>query len=377
MNITQALPLLGGLSPAAFMKRHWHKKPLLIRQAIPGFQPLLERRALFDLAAQDDVESRLIAMTQQRGREVWRLRQGPFERRALPPLKQAAWTLLVQGVDLHDDRVHALMNQFRFIPDGRLDDLMISFATEGGGVGPHYDSYDVFLLQAQGRRRWRIARRYDPALREDVPVKILANFEAEQEFVLEPGDMLYLPHRYAHDGVSLDAECMTYSIGFRSPARGELAQDLLQRLAEEVVEEIGDERYRDPAQPAVDHPAAIPEALQAFAEQGVRDALKNPLTLQRALGENLTEPKPQVWFEPGSAAGAGSAIALDRRTRMMYDAKHLYINGESYRAGGRDATLMRRLADHRRLEVAELSRASAAARELLDAWCEAGWAHAG
>lgn len=377
MNITQALPLLGGLSPAAFMKRHWHKKPLLIRQAIPGFQPLLERRALFDLAAQDDVESRLIAMTQQRGREVWRLRQGPFERRALPPLKQAAWTLLVQGVDLHDDRVHALMNQFRFIPDGRLDDLMISFATEGGGVGPHYDSYDVFLLQAQGRRRWRIARRYDPALREDVPVKILANFEAEQEFVLDPGDMLYLPHRYAHDGVSLDAECMTYSIGFRSPARGELAQDLLQRLAEEVVEEIGEERYRDPAQPAVDHPAAIPESLQAFAEQGVRDALKNPLALQRALGENLTEPKPQVWFEPGSAAGAGSAIALDRRTRMMYDAKHLYINGESYRAGGRDATLMRRLADHRRLEAAELSRASAAARELLDAWCEAGWAHAG
>jgi 50S ribosomal protein L16 3-hydroxylase len=375
MNVNQPLPLLGGLSPETFMKRHWHKKPLLVRQAIPGFKPLLARSALFELAAQDDVESRLVALERQRGKQTWRLRHGPFARRDLPALKTPEWTLLVQGVDLHVDAAHDLMNQFRFVPDARLDDLMISYASEGGGVGPHYDSYDVFLLQAQGRRRWRIGRRYDTSLRDDVPVKILANFVPEQEFVLEPGDMLYLPHRYAHDGVADGGECMTYSIGFRSPAAGELAQELLQRLAEDAAEEGGDERYRDPAQVAVTTPAAIPAAMQDFARQALQNALRDPQALARVLGEHLTEPKSSVWFEPGEAEDVMGGVVLDRRTRMMYDAQHIFINGEGYRAAGRDATLMRRLADQRRLDAKELARASEAARELLQSWCEAGWAH--
>jgi 50S ribosomal protein L16 3-hydroxylase len=150
MDITQALPLLGGLSPQQFMKRHWQKKPLLVRGAVPGFGPVLSRRELFRLAARDDVESRLVA--RQQGR--WRFRRGPFGPRSLPALSQSDWTLLVQGVDLHDQRAHDLMAQFWFLPQARLDDLMISYATDGGGVGPHFDSYDVFLLQAQGRRRW-------------------------------------------------------------------------------------------------------------------------------------------------------------------------------------------------------------------------------
>lgn len=375
MDTTQPLQLLGGLSPAAFMKRYWHKKPLLVRQAIPGFQPLLTRPALFELAAQQDVESRLVTLQRTRGREQWRLQRGPFARRALPALKTPLWTLLVQGVDLHNDAVHALMNQFRFVPDARLDDLMISYASEGGGVGPHYDSYDVFLLQAQGRRRWRIGRRYDPTLRDDVPVKILANFVPEEEFVLEPGDMLYLPHRYAHDGVAEGGECMTYSIGFRSPAHNELAQELLQRLADEVVEAGNDQRYRDPGQAAIDTPAAIPGALQDFAQQAVREALADPRALARVLGEYLTEPKSSVWFESGEAADVRAGVVLDRRTRMMYDAHHIFINGEGYRASGRDATLMRRLADQRRLEAHDLARVSAAALDLLQSWGEAGWVH--
>lgn len=375
MDTTQPLQLLGGLSPAAFMKRYWHKKPLLVRQAIPGFQPLLTRPALFELAAQEDVESRLVTLQRTRGREQWRLQRGPFARRVLPALKTPLWTLLVQGVDLHNDAVHALMNQFRFVPDARLDDLMISYASEGGGVGPHYDSYDVFLLQAQGRRRWRIGRRYDPTLRDDVPVKILANFVPEEEFVLEPGDMLYLPHRYAHDGVAEGGECMTYSIGFRSPARNELAQELLQRLADEVVEAGNDQRYRDPGQAAIDTPAAIPGALQDFAQQAVREALADPRALARVLGEYLTEPKSSVWFESGEAADVRAGVVLDRRTRMMYDAHHIFINGEGYRASGRDATLMRRLADQRRLEAHDLARVSAAALDLLQSWGEAGWVH--
>lgn len=375
MDVNQPLTLLAGLTPLQFMRRHWQKKPLLVRQAIPGFKPLLARSALFELAAQDGVESRLVALERKCGKQAWRLRHGPFARRDLPALKTPEWTLLVQGVDLHVDAAHALMNQFRFVPDARLDDLMISYASEGGGVGPHYDSYDVFLLQAQGRRRWRIGRRYDTTLRDDVPVKILANFVPEQEFVLEPGDMLYLPHRYAHDGVADGGECMTYSIGFRSPARGELAQELLQRLAEDVADEGGDERYRDPAQAAVTTPAAIPMTLQDFARQALQDALGDPQALARALGEHLTEPKSSVWFEPGAPCDGVAGVVLDRRTRMMYDARHIFINGEGYRAAGRDATLMRRLADQRRLDAKELARASNAARELLQSWCETGWAH--
>ena len=375
MDVNLSLPLLGGLSPQAFMKRHWHKKPLLIRQAIPDFQPLLDRAALFELASHDDVESRLIALERQRGKEVWRFRSGPFPRRALPPLKKPAWTLLVQGVDLHHDGVHALMNQFRFVPDGRLDDLMISYAADGGGVGPHFDSYDVFLLQAHGRRRWRIGRQKDFSLRDDVPLKILANFVPEQEFVLEPGDMLYLPPRYAHDGIAEGGDCMTYSIGFRSPGRGELAQELLQRLAEDAPDAVGEGVYRDPTQAAVSTPGAIPVDLQDFARQAVQAALKDPLALPRVLGETLSEPKSSVWFEGGGVAQTDGRVVLDRRTRMMYDEHHIFINGESYRASGRDATLRRRLADQRGLEARDLARASEAALSLLDAWCDAGWAH--
>lgn len=375
MDIDQPLQLLAGLSPAQFMRRHWQKKPLLVRQAMPGFAPLLPRPALFALAGEQDVESRLVSS----GPGGWRLRHGPFERRALPPLRQPGWTLLVQGVDLHHAGVHALMQQFRFVPDARLDDIMISYASDGGGVGPHFDSYDVFLLQAQGRRRWRIGRQKNLALVQGLPLKILAEFEPEQEVVLEPGDMLYLPPRWAHDGVAV-GECMTYSIGFRQPARGELTQDLLQRLADEAPEMLGDLAYRDPKQPAVDQPGRIPGAMLEFAQDGLERLLRDPALLALLLGEALTEPKPNVWFEGadevrGDTPGDGVGVVLDRRTRMMYDALHVFINGEGYRASGRDARLMQRLADTRRLSAAQLGRLGTDARALLGQWRQAGWLH--
>lgn len=380
MEITQPLPLLGGLSAAQFMRRHWQKKPLLVRQAIPAMVPPIERSALFALAEREDVESRLI----RHGKAGWTLRHGPLARRALPPRKQPAWTLLVQGVDLHHDGVHALLQQFRFLPDARLDDLMISYASDQGGVGAHFDSYDVFLLQAQGRRRWSIGRQSDLRLQQGVPLKILENFEPEQSFVLEPGDMLYLPPRYAHDGVAVGDDCMTCSIGLRSSAVGELGADLLARVAQAYAEALEDAgpaklaRYRDPTQPAVEAPAAMPAALQAFARKAVDAALRDPDAIDRALGESLTEPKANVWFDSEGAEAPAElhAVALDRRTRMLYDARHLYINGESFRAGGADATLMRRLADRRALGPRELARASDGALALLAEWCEAGWAHA-
>ncbi|CAN7325773.1 JmjC domain-containing protein [Acidovorax sp. LjRoot194] len=371
MDIQQPLSLLGGLTPAQFMRRHWQKKPLLVRQAIPQFQPPVLRADLFALAAQEGVESRLVQLV----KGAWKLRHGPFSRRALPALQQPDWTLLVQGVDLHNDAVHALMQQFRFVPEARLDDLMISYASDGGGVGPHFDSYDVFLLQAHGKRRWRIGRQKDLTLRDGIPLKVLAQFEPEEEFVLEPGDMLYLPPRYAHDGIA-EGECMTYSIGFRAPARAELAQELLVRLAEDAGDVEGNPvLYRDAAQEAVAQPAAIPAGLHGFAREALSKALAEPLVLERALGEYLTEPKASVWFEPGDTRVMMEGVRLDRKSRMMYDAHHVFINGESYRAAGRDATLMRRLADQRLLTARELAKASDDALELLSSWYDAGWAH--
>jgi 50S ribosomal protein L16 3-hydroxylase len=369
MDITQPLVLLGGLSPQQFMARHWQKKPLLVRGAVPALRPLLTRNELFALAARDEVESRLVS--QGAG---WTLRHGPFARRTLPPLSRPGWTLLVQGVDLHDLRARKLLEQFRFVPEARLDDLMISYAGDQGGVGPHFDSYDVFLLQAQGRRRWRIGRQRDLRLRKRLPLKVLARFEPEHEYVLDPGDMLYLPPRYAHDGVA-QGECQTYSIGMRSPARGELARELLQRLSDDAADSVKEGVYRDPQQPATERPGAIPSRLREFARDAVAAVLKDPKALDRAFGEYLTEPKPDVWFEGGASRGAIRRVSLDRRSRMMYDERHVFINGESYRASGRDAALLRALADRRCLAPTEIAGASEAARALLRSWCDAGWAH--
>ncbi|HEY2255995.1 MAG TPA: cupin domain-containing protein [Variovorax sp.] len=377
MEIDQPLPLLGGLSARQFMRRHWQKKPLLVRQALPGMVPPIERSALFELAARDEVESRLV----RHGAGSWNLRHGPFARRALPPLGRSGWTLLVQGVDLHHQGAHDLLQRFRFLPDARLDDLMISYASEGGGVGAHFDSYDVFLLQARGQRRWSIGRQRDLSLQPGVPLKILARFEPEQSFVLEPGDMLYLPPRFAHDGVALGADCMTCSIGLRAPAAAPLGADLLARIAEAEADRVQDAlapalHYRDPAQPATATPGAVPQPLRAFAREAVRAALRESGAIDRALGESMTEPKPTVWFDPGEPPSQWSEVALDRRTRMLYDEHHLYINGESIRASGRDAKLMQRLADQRALGARDLARASDDALALLGDWCEAGWLHA-
>jgi len=287
-------------------------------------------------------------------------------------LCQPGWSALVQGVDLHDAGVHALLQQFRFVPDARLDDLMISYATDTGGVGPHFDSYDVFLLQAHGQRRWRIGRVPKPQLQADVPLKILTNFEPEEEHVLEPGDMLYLPPGWAHDGIAI-GECMTYSIGFRSAHRSELAREVTLRLLDALEAPAKDPIYRDPKQTAVSHPGAVPEALVDFAREAVLGLLDDPSGLRRALGEYLSEPKRNVWFELGEADDVRHGVSAHARTRMLYDADHLYINGESYRAGGRDADLMRQLADTRTLDAAAVKQLSRGARDLLQQWADDGW----
>ncbi|MDM4765511.1 cupin domain-containing protein [Pelomonas sp. SE-A7] len=367
MDITASNELLGGLSPAQFMRKYWQKKPLLVRQALPGITPPVDRKTLVALAADEDVEARLV--TAFGGR--WQLKQGPVA--TLPPFSKPGWTVLVQGLEQHCQAARELLDRFRFGPEARLDDLMLSYASDGGGVGPHFDSYDVFLIQVAGRRRWRIAEQKNAVMREDVPLKIIANFEPEQDFVLEPGDMLYLPPGWAHDGVAVGGDCMTCSVGFRSPWRAELAQELLQRLMDDEDEPRANRMYADPKQEATVNPGLIPMALQNFARDAAERALREPRALERSLGEALTEPKPRVFFMPGESLADGRGIALDRRSRMLYDADHVFINGESYRAGGKDFRLMKRLADARQLEAGEVASLSEGARDLLDQWCEDGW----
>lgn len=370
----QPTPLLGGLSPAQFMKRHWQKKPLLIRQAMPGVQPPVDRQTLLAMAAQEGVESRLIVQhsaPSAKKQAPWTLRKGPLPRRSLPPLSQAAWTLLVQSLDLHVPQAHDLLKPFRFIPDARLDDVMMSFATDGGGVGPHYDSYDVFLLQVHGRRRWRIGRMHDKTLVPDVPLKILQDFVPEEEWVLEPGDMLYLPPQWAHDGIA-EGECMTCSIGFRVPEQMALASEVLLRVAD-AAECLSPNLYRDATQAATQQPARIPEALQDFAEGAVKKLLADPHALSSALGEILTEPKPTVWFEPGEPLMAWQGVRLSPATRMLYDERCVYVNGESWRASAHQGRVLRLLADQRYLNATALQRASDDLKALLSQWLEDGW----
>nr|WP_295080410.1 cupin domain-containing protein [uncultured Roseateles sp.] len=369
MDITANLALLGGLTPEQFMRQYWQKKPLVVRQAMPGVKPPASRSELAALAASEDTESRLVSAFDGR----WAMRKGPIAK--LPPYSKSGWTLLVQGLEQHLDTAYNMLEQFRFVPEARLDDLMISYATDGGGVGPHFDSYDVFLIQVHGQRRWRIGQQKNAQLRDDVPLKIIANFEPEQEYLMEPGDMLYLPPGWAHDGVAV-GECMTCSVGFRTPWRAELAKDLLSRLMDDEDQHYANKMYADPKQPATATPGLVPQQLLDFARDAAERALREPLALERALGEALTEPKPKVWFEAGEPLPEGADAVLDRCSRMLYDAAHVFINGESFRAAGRDARLMRVFADERRLTAKQLAQLSEGARELLDQWAEDGWVRA-
>ncbi len=366
------LPLLGNITPAQFLRDYWHKKPLLIRQAIPGFSPLIPLDTLAALAAQDHVEARLV--TKLDGR--WAMQEGPLA--ALPARTQKAWTLLLQGANLHDARADALLRQFRFIPDARLDDLMISFATDGGGVGPHFDSYDVFLLQAHGQRRWRIGAQKDLSLVQDMPLKILSKFTPDQEFVLDPGDMLYLPPHYAHDGVAL-GECMTYSIGFRAPSYQELGEAFLQFMADSI-DLPG--RYGDPELEPAKNPAEIPRHMLSTIAAEMNKVRFTDDDVAIFLGEHLSEPKHNVFFKAPpkpltpvrfAAAAAKRGVALSRKTQMLYRGKHVFINGESFAVSRADKSILDALANARALDGAALAGASDDVQEALYTWYHDGW----
>jgi len=256
--------------------------------------------------------------------------------------------------------------------------LMISYAADGGGVGPHFDSYDVFLLQAHGKRRWRISAQEDLSLVEGLPLKILQNFEAKEEFVLEPGDMLYLPPHYAHDGVAI-GECMTYSIGFRAPAYQELGEAFLQFMAD-TVDLPG--RYADPDLKPSKHPAEISREMlgQVIEEINKVQFTEDDITI--FLGEYLSEPKARTFFDPPekpltearfAASAAKRGVALSRKTQMLYRDRHVFINGESFGVGRTDKATLSLLADERRIDGATAANASDDVKEALYTWYQDGW----
>ena len=361
------LALLGGLSVQDFMGQYWQRQPLVIRGALNAATLLPSRAQLFAMANREEVESRLV---QQHPKKGWTFKRGPFNR--LPAQSLPEWTLLVQGVDLHHPGAHALMQMFRFIPDARIDDVMISWASDQGGVGPHTDRYDVFLLQVHGTRRWRLAPPADYALVPGMPLKIIDGYQYEQEFILEPGDMLYLPPMWAHEGVAMGGDCMTASVGFTVPEAGDLARELATRMAEHWEDE---ELYEDADQLPTREPARVPAEMLAFARQSLTRMFKEPQALACALGEWLSEPKPQVWFEASDSEWGQGDMVLDHKTKMMFDTHHVFINGEGFVAQGHDAQCLRELANQRCIKESVWRSMGSDALAVMAQWHELGWLH--
>lgn len=278
--------VLGKLDPASFLRDYWQKKPLLIRQAFPDYQNPLSPDELAGLALEDEVESRIV-LTQ--GEIPWELRRGPFSEDDFKVLPEQDWTLLVQAVDQLVPDVAELMSAFRFLPSWRIDDIMISYAAPGGSVGPHFDNYDVFLLQTHGHRRWKIGQHCTPdsPVLEHPDLRILQDFEQQQEWVLEPGDMLYIPPGVAHYGIAED-ECMTCSIGFRAPSH----QEILHHFTDFLGQYLSDQdRYSDAGMAVPEHPAAIDDASIERLQSIVLDLVKDKAALATWFGRFMTEPR--------------------------------------------------------------------------------------
>ena len=322
---------LGDLTPKAFLQEYWQKKPLLVRNALPGFNGLLSQQELIELAGHEEAESRLVIFKNKQ----WKLKYGPFTANDFKRLSSCTWSLLVQDVNHFLVSASDLLLKFSFIPYARLDDLMVSFAPAGGGIGPHYDSYDVFLLQGPGKRRWDIAADYDDTLIPDAPLKILQQFKAEQSWVLGPGDMLYLPPNYAHHGIALD-DCMTYSIGFRAPSHQELMSQFLMYLQDNL---NANGWYTDPDLKLQGNPLEISTVMRRKVHSILKQINWKSSDMDAFLGIYLTEPKSHVFFSPPDQplsfrqfkkAIQTHPVQLDLKSRMLCDRNYIFINGEIY-----------------------------------------------
>ena len=338
---------LGGLTPRDFLRRHWQKRPLFVRDAVPALDALISTRKIAALAARDDVESRIVRRTASR----WRTAHGPF---STLKVESRNWTVLVSGLNLHHAPADRLLRRFDFLPLARVDDVMVSYATPGGGVGPHTDSYDVFLLQGAGRRRWRVWFRG----------RIL-------EYETAPGDLLYLPPGVQHDGVALEP-CLTYSVGLRTPGDAELGAAFLDFLHERG---LPDGRYRDPGLRPARRRAELPSQMVRHAEKALRRIRWSRSDVQHFLGEYVTLPKAHVVFRArrGKRALRASMVRLDAATQLLYSGRRFFLNGETVMFVGRAATALRELAEARSIPGRKL--AAAGLGKLASEWRAAGWVH--
>jgi 50S ribosomal protein L16 3-hydroxylase len=382
MKKNQPLPYLNGLSPADFLRDYWQKKPLLIRNtcsAFAGFAAPLTKAEVIELAGREEAESRLITL---RG-NTWNLQHGPFNAKDFRAAKDAKWTVLIQDTQHVSFEAHDLLAKFNFIPTARVDDLMVSLANDGGSVGPHFDSYDVFLLQGEGKRRWQISTQKDLSVKAGVPLKILAKFKPEQEWILETGDMLYLPPHVAHYGVAV-GECMTWSIGFRAPDKQELSAAFLDFLRDELAVS-GAYVDRDLS------PSSLPGQIDAAMEQrfsamlkDVRASANDHVLFRRFLGCYLSEPKAHVMFDPPdralSATGFLKAMLkhglyLDLKARVLFLGAQFFVNGQMVETSPATVAAWKSLANTRRAAASMMKAVSAPNVQSLYASYCAGYLH--
>ena len=347
----------GDLSLETFLAEYWQKKPLLIRQALPGITPPIAADELAGLACEEEVESRLII--QDPVSEQWELTHGPFSDATFSDLPTTHWTLLVQAVDHWVPAAAEFLSQFYFIPSWRVDDLMISYSGDKGGVGPHYDNYDVFLVQVSGRRQWEVGGLYDESFprRPDVPVKILTEWEPEHRWILEPGDLLYVPPRVGHNGIAVGEDCMTCSVGFRAPSHRDILLDFSESVGEELSEEI---RYADPDLVPQANPGEItPEAVKKV-QRILTQYIEDHDRLAQWFGCYMTSPK----YEDEEATqeeyrladvrnhlAAGGTLIRNEGSRFAFQ-EHgknvwLFVDGRQYTCSERMTDLVKTLCAER------------------------------
>ncbi len=383
----QPITLLGGISPAHFLSEYWQKKPLLIRKAIPNFEGLVDPNTLAGLACDADVQSRIVTFQNNQ----WGLQNGPFDEAIFANLPEKNWTLLVQNLNHFLPKASELLQQFNFIPQARLDDLMVSYAPEDGSVGPHFDSYDVFLLQGQGKRLWQVSAQTDLTLVEGAPLCILKDFTAEQSWTLETGDMLYLPPKLAHWGVaqaSNDDGCMTYSIGFRAPKQQELKVEFLSFLQEYLSESPSnnDPIYTDPDLKLQENSAEISKDMVNKVSNHLRSITWKTEDVSHFIGKYTTEPKPDVFFDQNpemaieyfNTTCLQHGITLDLKSKLLFHDATFFINGETIDINNKSIALMECLAHHRCLRPAFIKNAETAFLDLsplLYSWYVAGYCH--
>jgi 50S ribosomal protein L16 3-hydroxylase len=390
----QKLQLLGGLSAEQFLAEYWQKKPLLIKNAIPGFSGLLSPEDLAGLSCEDEVQSRIIEQVAGK----WQASHGPFDDADFAKLPDQTtaehnWTLLVQSVNHYLPEASALLQQFSFIPHARLDDLMVSYAPDGGGVGPHFDSYDVFLLQGLGKRLWRISEQTDLSLVEGAPLRILQNFATAEEWLLEAGDMLYLPPHLAHWGIAVaepNSGCMTYSIGFRAPKNQELASEFLGFMQDKLNQDeiYLDGIYQDPDLSLQQHAAEISDAMVRQVSHHLNKIQWSDELVAAFLGTYLSDPKADVVFTANKNMRLAvftkklveTGIALDLKSQMLFSCDaaicSFFMNGEHTELSTEVAAALKILADKRQLTASDLANIKpldqAVVQQLYD-WYSAGY----